>query len=471
MTRRTSRRSPKPPPSPGAKAVVTHRRGKPTQPLQPTNPVPTDLKASIIANWELPSDNINTCVTSERWPYNEPDPEKWHIDIVRLLHEASALSKGNNKAFQLDLDREIHLRQLKDKSAKGKAGYMTAADVKRACKRLESRQDGKEETDEMREEIEAAVKPARRGRSSGKPAAEIQAGDARAAEIKDNSQAQKAIASHGRGKPKRKESDKQDLIELGTKRQASDLPIRPARKLRGGRSPKTEQPKPRKAVDSPPITPANPLENSDAEEEDQENEPPEPVSGRHIYGDVIKPTTIDFNPSGEPTAQARTRQTRKRGRAESDKPPTEVQIDSDPRDIDATGFLSELDPKEARRRRKPRLSRLQQDRVTVPPWSQDIPAPLGTPLLTPTAKTLVSVTPALPPSADVAAMSSPAARPTNASRDDELGIEILLDLLPCIPDTATPEQRSMLEDRVALIHRDVVAYKTAVGEIIARTVN
>lgn len=452
--------------------MITHRRGKLTQPLQPTNPVPTDLKASIIANWELPSDNINTCVTPERWPYNEPDPDKWHIDIVRLLHEASALSKGDVKAFQLNLEREIHLRQLKNKSAEGKAVYMTAADVKRACKRLESRQDGKEETDEMREETEAAVKPARRGRSSSKPAAEIQAGDARAAEIKEISQPQKAIASYGRGKSKRKEPDKQDLVELGTKRQASDLPIRPARKLRGGRSPRTEKPKPCKAIDPPPITPANPLENSDDEEEDQENEPPEPVSGRHIYGEVIKPTTIDFNPSGEPTAHARTRQTRKRGRAESDKPPTEVQIDSDPRDIDATGFLSELDPKEARRRRKPRLSRLQQDRVTVPPWSQDIPAPPETLLLTPAAKALVSVTPALPPSSvDAAAMSSTAARPTNASRDDELGIEILLDLLPCIPDTATPEERSMLEDRVALIHRDVVAYKTAVGEIIARVGN
>ncbi|KAJ4345966.1 hypothetical protein N0V95_005831 [Ascochyta clinopodiicola] len=323
-------------------------------------------------------------------------------------------------------------------------------DLKKVYKRLENMPKGEEVQDE---ENAKAVdkKPIRRTRASAKTDDDAHAKDAK------NLQDQKAAGPHGRGRPKRKNPKEQDPIKPGTKRQASDLPLRPARKLRNGKSPKLEH----KPASSPPITPANPPEESSSGSEDQENAPPEPVSGRHIYGALIKPTTLTFNPDNEPTTRALPRQTRKRGRADQDPPPTQVQIDSDPRDIDATGFLSELDPKEMRRRRKPRLSRLQQERVEEPPWSQEFPAALETPLLTPAIDG---------PGDEIAALSSPA-RPVVVEKncDEEAAVELLLlDLLPGIPDTSTPYERGMLENRISLIQRDLIAYRTAVSDIEAR---
>ncbi|KZM24155.1 uncharacterized protein EKO05_0010813 [Ascochyta rabiei] len=457
MTRRSSRQCPNPAQKPPleTKTVVTRSRGKPAGTQQTIDSVPVDLKPSIIANWNLPLKKITTCVRPELWPLNEPDPEKWPTDIVHLLHEASQSSRGDNKLFQLELSMEIQLRQSRTKSTKGKTEHMTAADLKKVCKRLESRPEGKEVKDK---ETEKAVesKPMRRTRASAKTDDDAHIGDPQKAGQARKPQDQKVAGPHGGGRAKRKEPEEQNKIKPGTKRQASDLPLRPARKLRNGKSPKPE-PKP---TAPPPITPANPPEESSGSE-DQENAPQEPVSGRHIYGALIKPTTLTFNPDNEPAARALPRQTRKRGRADQDPAPTQVQIDSDPRDIDATGFLSELDPKEMRRRRKPRLSRLQQERVEEPPWSQEFPVALGTPMLTPAIDG---------PGDGIVVVSSPA-RPVGGEngRDEDAAIELLLlDLLPAIPDTSTPDERSMLENRISLIQRDIGAYRTAVSDIEAR---
>jgi hypothetical protein len=458
------------------KAANMRLRRKPPPDILTSNPIPENLESGIVRNWQLSSSNINTCVPPELWPYNEPDPKKWHIDIVHLLHEASTIDLNkqgkilcsNNDFFRSSMSHEIHLRQLRNRSASGKKSWMTATDLKRVVKHLhfmaedeeDARAKGLEKS--LEKKTNGNEEPSvRRGRSKTTTAATTKDEQA---ETNDNaaSQQEKAKPStRGRGPPKKSETNGEQEVRSGKKRQASDLPIRPARQLRGVKSPKSKPTMP------PPVTPANPPESEDSneEEEDQENEPPEPVSGRHIYGDFIKPTTIDFiaGADSEAAGQTKTRQTRKRGRADNEKPPTEEQIDSDPRDIDATGFLSELDPKEARRRRKPRLSRLQDDVVLEPAWSQDVPPP-ETPLLTPAIDRPISGTPAAP----VQAIGS-RSKGVNGGETTSLGIKMLLDLLPGIPDHATEEERSILEDRVALLYRDIVAYKTAVAGIDKRS--
>ncbi|KAF1925091.1 uncharacterized protein M421DRAFT_264696 [Didymella exigua CBS 183.55] len=473
MPRRFNRSSPKPPAPPlkDTKATDMRLRGKPPPNIGPSNPVPEDLESAIIKNWKLPSSNINTCIPPELWPYNESDPKKWHIDIVYLLHKASTIDlekKGkivgsNNEHFRSSMGHEIQLRQLRNRSAAGKKSWMTATDLKKVIKHLHFMAENEE--DNRAEEPEKVAQKRVEGegtritlRGGSNNATDTKYGPIDTNGIDTSQQEKVKRATRGRGRSKKKDLNQQDEVKPGTKRQASDLPIRPARKLRGVRSPKIKPAAP------PPVTPANPPEPDDSneEEDDQENEPPEPVSGRHIYGDFIKPTTIDFiaGADGEIPAQAKTRQTRKRGRADNEKPPTEEQIDSDPRDIDATGFLSELDPKEARRRRKPRLSRLQDHVVLEPAWSQDAPPP-ETPLLTPATDGPISGTPAAP----VQGMNSSPSGGVNSEETTSLGIKMLLDLLPGIPDIATSEERSMLEDQVALIHKDIVAYKTSVMEI------
>lgn len=422
------------------------------------------MKADIIANWNLPSNNINTCVPTELWPLNEPDPEKWHIDIVRLIHEASENSKGNNELFWRDLQLEIRFRQLKNRSKVGKVGWMTVTDLKKVCQRFqgmkteieekkgEGEQKRKDDKKEGAKRTQDGAKPIRRGRSNGAPA------------DPPPSRKRKKSPAPPRGKAKSQKDEAEERQEADNPAEKPTtkpppkraLPIRSARNRRNLKSPKTSKPK-----IPPPVTPANPPEDSASEASEQENTPPEPVSGRHIYGDFIKPTTIAFptaSPSAEDAAAPGKRTTRKRARAAAEStegPPQEVQIDSDPRDIDATGFLSELDPREARRRRKPRLSRLESMPGDEPAWSQDV-AVLETPALTPTT---AAGTPAAPFfGGDVG----------QDGEEEILGIEMLTNLLPRIPECATMEERVMLEERIRLIYRDVGAYKRCVAEINER---
>lgn len=466
MPRRPTRRSPEPP---EVAPASTRIRARPRGLLQKPAAIPSDMKADIIANWNLPSDNINTCVPAELWPLNEPDPEKWHIDIVRLIHEASENSKGNNELFWRDLQLEIRFRQLKNRSKVGKVGWMTVTDLKKICRRFQdmeteiqekkgtSEQKDKDNKKEMATRTQDEAKPIRRGRSNGAPA-----------DLPPSRKRKKSPAPRrGNAKPQKDDAEKRQ--EVDTENSPAEkpttkpppkrsLPIRSARNRRNLKSPKTSKPK-----IPPPVTPANPPEDSASEASEQENTPPEPVSGRHIYGDFIKPTTIAFptaSPSAEDPAAAAPgkRTTRKRARAAAEStegPPQEVQIDSDPRDIDATGFLSELDPREARRRRKPRLSRLESMPGDEPAWSQDV-AVLETPALTPTT---AAGTPAAPSFVGDAGQ---------ADEEEILGVEMLINLLPGIPEHATMEERVMLEERITLIHRDVGAYKRFVAGINER---
>lgn len=320
-----------------------------------------------------------------------------------------------------------------------------------------SEQKDKDNKKEMATRTQDEAKPIRRGRSNGAPA-----------DLPPSRKRKKSPAPRrGNAKPQKDDAEKRQ--EVDTENSPAEkpttkpppkrsLPIRSARNRRNLKSPKTSKPK-----IPPPVTPANPPEDSASEASEQENTPPEPVSGRHIYGDFIKPTTIAFptaSPSAEDPAAAAPgkRTTRKRARAAAEStegPPQEVQIDSDPRDIDATGFLSELDPREARRRRKPRLSRLESMPGDEPAWSQDV-AVLETPALTPTT---AAGTPAAPSFVGDAGQ---------ADEEEILGVEMLINLLPGIPEHATMEERVMLEERITLIHRDVGAYKRFVAGINER---
>lgn len=483
MPRRVRKPSPKPPPpqpQKNLKAVETRSRGKPPSDVPPTNPNIQNLESDIVKNWELASSNINTCVPPELWPYDDPDSQKWHIDVIHLLHEASSIDlkeKGkilcsNNEHFRSSLTDEVRQRQSRNRSASGKKSWMTAADLKKVIKQLHLMADEGEDVQANNSEkvaegiVEEKPINVRRGRSKANNATVTEDESVKTNGTTASLQEQAQRAARARGRPKKSEPNGQAEVKPGVKRQASDLPIRPARKLRGVRSPKTKPAVP------PPVTPANPpeAEDSNEEEEDEENEPPEPVSGRHIYGDFIRPSTIDFVAAtdSEVPPQAKTRQTRKRGRADNEKPPSAEQIDSDPRDIDATGFLSELDPKEARRRRKPRLSRLQDDVVLEPAWSQDVLVPPETPLLTPAMDGPICGTPAAPQAEAGAAQSSPAAPPVSMFNDPDAGIALLFEMLPDIPGHATADEREMLQDRVALIRRDIVAFNDAVLEINGR---
>jgi hypothetical protein len=70
---------------------------------------------------------------------------------------------------------------------------------------------------------------------------------------------------------------------------------------------------------------------------------------------------------------------------------------------------------------------------------------------------------------EVLGVSSPPAPALDVNGDEEdAGIDLLFDLLPEIPVAATVEERQMLEDRVALLQRDVEAYRRAVREIRER---
>ncbi|KAH6629277.1 hypothetical protein C7974DRAFT_394200 [Boeremia exigua] len=453
MTRYSSRRDTQPPPDPvpSSKVGGMQLRGKPPKMAETANSIPADIRADIIANWSLPSGKINACVAPERWPLNESDAEKWHVDIVHLLHEASKLSKGNNNLFQIELNTEVVSRQRRNRSVKGKADCLTAADLRKVCKRLENLKNI-EETEEKGEQEEAENRPVRRGRSNAKPQEKAQLKNGQNATDTQNALEKKPTTHQRRRNPPVSESNTQNTARPAPKRQPSDLPIRTARRSRTAKlkSPKSKVP-------LPPTTPANPPSDSAAsEDEDQENTPPAPISGRHIYGALLPRTTLAFPSPTQLTAEStvplqspqRARTTRKRARARApEERPTEVQVDPDPRDIDATGFLSEIDVGEVGKQEPSVLSVLKRGVVgegeeeAEVAWSQDMLAP-ETPLTSKWVDTMDGV--------------------------DGVGIEALMQILPRIPGGATAEERKMLEDRILLLRRDIGAYERCVTEIEER---
>jgi hypothetical protein len=312
--------TPRPRRTRAAKARKTpNRTNEPAS--RPTTPLTTnDSVAAITRNWNIV--NVNACIAKSLWPKQHGDASQWGDDVIELLRQASLVPGTSNRDFRAKMRTAIQARQARNTSKKGKVGYMTATDI-RAVLRMYSQEHGTSET--------AANQPP--SQSQSRPQSQL----------KDS-----------RPKPST---------------EAKPIPI------------------------NIPLTPANPPTPSTAATsaavDASENAPRAPISGKHIWGVRIPVTRVDFQAGTSPTASsspARPRRTRNRTRnknkaEETAVPPVQVHVDPDPRNIDDTGFVSELDEgdgedervKPARKRkRKPRLSRLQRERVTVPTWTRDV---------------------------------------------------------------------------------------------------
>jgi hypothetical protein len=130
--------------------------------------------------------------------------------------------------------------------------------------------------------------------------------------------------------------------------------------------------------------PKTPVNHEDDEEDEEEGSSEPLAGGKYQYLNGVRPVKVNLNP----TASAAKKPTRprapprgKRRKANEDEIPDPqvvelpglVYQDPDPRVPDDTGFLSDLEGNEAReegRKRKKRLSRLEQRRIREPHWQK-----------------------------------------------------------------------------------------------------
>jgi hypothetical protein len=132
-----------------------------------------------------------------------------------------------------------------------------------------------------------------------------------------------------------------------------------------------------------PKTPVNQDEDEEEEEEEGSSEPL--AGGKYQYLNGVRPVKVNLNPEASPVKKPTRPKPPPRGKRrkanEEDIPdPTAVELpslvhqDPDPRVPDDTGFLSDLEGNEARekgRKRKKRLSRLEQERIRIPHWQME----------------------------------------------------------------------------------------------------
>ncbi|OAG13676.1 hypothetical protein CC77DRAFT_1036126 [Alternaria alternata] len=192
-----------------------------------------------------------------------------------------------------------------------------------------------------------------------------------------------------------------------------------------------------------PKTPMN-QEDDDEDEEEGSSEPL--AGGKYQYLNGVKPVKVDLNPEAsaakKPTRpKPATRGKRRKADEESVSDPlaaelpSQIQQDPDPRAPDDTGFLSDLDGDEmdlGGRKRKKRLSRLQQQRVREPHWQMEMD------------NTAVDI-PDLDDGLDT---------PTDVIMNDGEDVELELENLPEIPENATvAEKREMEELRLKMEQR------------------
>jgi hypothetical protein len=191
-----------------------------------------------------------------------------------------------------------------------------------------------------------------------------------------------------------------------------------------------------------PITPVNP---DDIEEEEEEDDSDAPVGGRYYHHGRVKAIKANLNAGASAAAKPKMvvkpkPATRGRKRAkdveeeapdpQAVEPPSLVHQDPDPRLPDDTGFLSPLAPNNgvdaAKNKKSKRLSRLEQEQIREPHWQVGMPTP-----------------------AAFTELPSPG---EHAHVQDAL--EMDLNALPAIPDTATiTERRKMEELRLSMEQR------------------
>ncbi|KAL1801203.1 hypothetical protein ACET3X_001545 [Alternaria dauci] len=129
--------------------------------------------------------------------------------------------------------------------------------------------------------------------------------------------------------------------------------------------------------------PKTPMNHEDEDEDEEEEGSSEPLAGgKYQYLNGVKPVKVNLNPEAsaakKPTRPKPATRGKRRKADEEALPdplaaelPSQVHQDPDPRVPDDTGFLSDLDGDEVDsegRKRKKRLSRLQQERVREPHW-------------------------------------------------------------------------------------------------------
>jgi hypothetical protein len=88
---------------------------------------PNTLTA-ITANWHIK--NINECIPKTLYPKGNSDASTWGSEVLKLLYSISAIPSVTIKDFRAKLRIAIDARKERNKTAKGKVGYMTASDLR-----------------------------------------------------------------------------------------------------------------------------------------------------------------------------------------------------------------------------------------------------------------------------------------------------------------------------------------------------
>jgi len=214
--------------------------------------------------------------------------------------------------------------------------------------------------------------------------------------------------------------------------------------------------------------PKTPVNHDDEDEEEEEEGSSEPLAGgKYQYLPGVRPVKVNLNPDAsavkKPTRPKPPPRGKRRKANEDAMPdplavelPTLVHQDPDPRVPDDTGFLSDLEGNEARekgRKRKKRLSRLEQQRIREPHWqldndniTLDVPTPTQPPGISAIGDEEEDAT--IPDAHDDEdpARDSETHEPIDATEEAEIEAMNLLASLPELPANATATEKRELEE-------------------------
>lgn len=226
--------------------------------------------------------------------------------------------------------------------------------------------------------------------------------------------------------------------------------------------------------------PKTPMNHEDADDEEEEEGSSEPLAGgKYQYLNGVRPVKVNLNPTASAAkkplrAKPPLRGNRQKVNEDGFPDPQAVELpslvhqDPDPRVPDDTGFLSDLEGdglNEKGRKRRKRLSRLQQQRIREPHWQLDLDnivvdvPDLEIGIDTPTVIKEVEAATVLDAqdekdvtmqNVEDVAFSDVDERAIRNGQDvvmnDEEDVEIELDNLPEIPDNATVTERREMEE-------------------------
>jgi hypothetical protein len=226
--------------------------------------------------------------------------------------------------------------------------------------------------------------------------------------------------------------------------------------------------------------PKTPMNHEDADDEEEEEGSSEPLAGgKYQYLSGVRPVKVNLNPTASAAKKPLRAKPPPRGKRQKVKEdiipdpqaaelPSLLHQDPDPRVPDDTGFLSDLEGDgmdEKGRKRKKRLSRLQQQRIREPHWQMEldnivVDAPgLEIGIDTPTVRKEVEAVPVLEAEdgEDVTmqnvedATSPDVEDPATRNGQDVTmnggeDVDMELDNLPQIPESATVTERREMEE-------------------------